>query len=143
MAKYADNWGGLPEKENKEFDAWYDKYVPAYGNCETLAGEIIRAINRLVYRYYNDGDTVDDYCGNEYNHNRACDNFLCSHVKGYVTLGGIDEFDFEDAVCNRLRFIYDYLKANPQLFETPNTGDCVANAPYEPWEDDNDEEEEW
>lgn len=137
------NWGRLPAEADKEFNEWYDKYVPISGNCNTLAGEIIRAINRLVYRWYNDGDTVDMYGGNVYNHNRACDNFLCEKVKGYVTLSGVTEFDFEDVVCKRLKFIYEYLKNNPQLFETPNIEDCLDNAPYEPWEEEEDDEEDW
>ena len=101
------NWGKLSEEDDKKFNDWYDNYVPSWGKCDTLAGEIIRAINRLVYRYYNDGDTVDEYGGSEYNHNRACDNFLCEHVKGYETLSGIDYYDYEDAVCNRLKFVFD------------------------------------
>lgn len=133
------NWGRLPEKEDNEFNDWYDKYVPACGKCNTLAGEIIRAINRIVYRWYNDGDTVDRYYGSTYNHNKACDDFLSKHVKGYVTLRNIGDFDFEDAVCKRLRFVYDYLKANPNVFETPNTEDCTDNAPYEVWEDEDDD----
>ena len=139
------NWGKLPVDADKEFDAWYDKYVPSSGNCETLAGEIIRAINRLVYRWYNDGDTVDCYGGNVYNHNRAADDFLCGNVAGYVTLSGVSEFDFEDAVCKRLKYIYDYLKSHPEVFETPNKVDCLDNAPYEPWEEEDewDEEDYW
>ena len=137
------NWGKLPAEEDKEFNEWYDKYVPACGKCDTLAGEIIRAINRLVYRWYNDGDTVDRYGGNVYNHNRACDTFLCKNVVGYVTLSGVSEFDFEDAVCKRLKFIYEYLKNHTELFETPNIEDCLDDAPYEPWEEDEWEEDEW
>lgn len=134
------NWGRLPAEQDKEFDAWYDMYVPACGKCNILAGEIIRAINRLVYRWYNDGDTVDRYGGNVYNHNKACDRFLCQKVAGYATLCGVSEFDFEDAVCKRLKYVYDYLKKNPKLFEVPNGEDCLDNAPYEPWEDDDDDD---
>ncbi len=36
----------------------FDKLVPASGKAETIGGEMLRAINRLVYRYYNDGDIV-------------------------------------------------------------------------------------
>ena len=144
------NWGNLPAKENEEFENWYDKYVPSCGKCDTLAGEIIRAINRLVYRWYNDGDTVDRYGGNVYNHNKACDTFLQNHVWGYKTLCGIGDFDFQDAVCKRLKYVYIYLKNHEELFTTPNEEDCLDNAPYEPWgedewNDDSDEfdEEDW
>ena len=34
----------------------FNELVPANGKCETLGGEILRAANRVSYRYYNDGD---------------------------------------------------------------------------------------
>ena len=133
------NWGNLPAEQDKEFNDWYDQYVPACGKCNTLAGEIIRAINRLVYRWYNDGDTVDRYGGNVYNHNKACDTFLENHVWGYHTLRGISEFDFCEAVCKRLKYVYNYLKNHEELFTTPNEEDCLDNAPYDPWPEDDDD----
>ena len=45
--------GGELEKRN---DALYSKLVPASGNSDFIEGEILRAINRIIYRYYNDGD---------------------------------------------------------------------------------------
>lgn len=35
--------------------------MPSSGPAETLEGELIRAINKVAYRYYNDGDYW--YCG--------------------------------------------------------------------------------
>ena len=37
-------------------DALYANLVPGMGNAGTMEGEILRAINKIVYRYYNDGD---------------------------------------------------------------------------------------
>lgn len=34
----------------------YDKLVAGMGKSETVEGEMLRAINRIAYRYYNDGD---------------------------------------------------------------------------------------
>lgn len=28
------------------------------GKCETVVGEILRAYNQMLYRYYNDGDVA-------------------------------------------------------------------------------------
>ena len=136
------SWGNLEPAKDKQFNDWYDEYVPGCGKAETLAGEIIRAINRIVYRYYNDGDTVDRYYGSEYNHNKACDDFLCRKVSGYETLCNVDDFRFEKEVCNRLSYVYEYLVNHPELFTTENNEDCLDNAPYERW-DDEDEEDEW
>ena len=44
------------------FDDLFDLLVPSTGKCDTLAGELIRAINKVDYRWYNDGDRFfEDY----------------------------------------------------------------------------------
>ena len=134
------NWGHLSETDRAKFDEFFDKYVPINGSADTLGGEIVRAINRIVYRYYNDGDTVDSYCGNEYNHLRACDTFLKTYCPAYHSLSNVKELEYEKNLCDRLKKVLDYLVANPNVFEIPNSTDCIANAPYEPWEYDDDED---
>lgn len=42
--------------DNKDYDALYKKLVPASGPAETVEGEMLRAISKIVYRYFNDGD---------------------------------------------------------------------------------------
>ena len=44
-----------------EFLKDFDKYVPSVGKAQTVYGEILRGINKLIYRLYNDGD--DMQCG--------------------------------------------------------------------------------
>lgn len=40
----------------------YNKYVPSMGKADTVLGEIIRAVSRIGYRWYNDGDQFNyDY----------------------------------------------------------------------------------
>jgi hypothetical protein len=41
------------EKRNEPL---FDKLVPSSGDSEFVEGEMIRAMNRIVYRWYNDGD---------------------------------------------------------------------------------------
>lgn len=43
---------------NAKFDQLFEELVPPQGACKTLAGELIRATNRLAYRFYNDGDVI-------------------------------------------------------------------------------------
>ena len=45
--------GGELEKRS---DAYFEKLVPGSGNAGTVEGEMLRAINRIIYRWYNDGD---------------------------------------------------------------------------------------
>lgn len=53
------------KKYKAQFDVLFDKYVPPTGSASTRAGKILRAANKLMYRYYNDGDsfaeTIDEF----------------------------------------------------------------------------------
>ena len=37
-----------------------EKYLPDEGEGDTLASQIVTAINKLVYKWYNDGDVFDN-----------------------------------------------------------------------------------
>lgn len=37
-----------------------DKYLPDVGEGETMASQIVTAVNKLVYKWYNDGDVFDN-----------------------------------------------------------------------------------
>ena len=54
--------GGNLEKRNQVL---FDKLVPGQGDSEFVEGEMIRAMNRLVYRWYNDGDKFWEGYGTE------------------------------------------------------------------------------
>ena len=47
------------------FEHVFDVLVPDSGKCDTLAGEIIRAINKIEYRWFNDGDRFNEDYGIE------------------------------------------------------------------------------
>lgn len=49
----------------KRIEALFRELVPTSGAAATVAGEITRAINRLVYRNYNDGDHLGVGYGKE------------------------------------------------------------------------------
>ena len=40
----------------KEYNELYEKMVPEQGSCNTLNGELIRAVSRLSYEYFNNGN---------------------------------------------------------------------------------------
>lgn len=37
-----------------------DKYLPATGEGETVATQIVTAVTKLIYKWYNDGDVYDN-----------------------------------------------------------------------------------
>ena len=42
------------------FEDVTDKYMPSMGEGETMASQICTAVNKLVYKWYNDGDVYDN-----------------------------------------------------------------------------------
>ena len=54
--------GGELEDRNEPL---YDELVPVSGDAETLECEMLRAINKIIYRYYNDGDKYYEGYGTE------------------------------------------------------------------------------
>ena len=46
-----------------KFDSVIDKYMPARGQGETKASQICTAVNKLIYKWYNDGDVYDNTYG--------------------------------------------------------------------------------
>jgi hypothetical protein len=69
LRKYLAEGRLLKEFVGKELEdrnePLYDKLVPGNGDAETVEGEMLRAINRLIYRYYNDGDKYYEGYGTE------------------------------------------------------------------------------
>ena len=43
-----------------KFESVIDKYMPIKGEGETKASQIVTAVNKLIYKYYNDGDVFDN-----------------------------------------------------------------------------------
>ena len=42
------------------FDRQMSEYLPDRGQGETMATQIVTAVNKLVYKWYNDGDVYDN-----------------------------------------------------------------------------------
>lgn len=129
------NWTGLTKEEEKIWSDLCDEFVPFEGSADTIGGEIMRAINKIVYRWNNDGDTCDygGYSGCEYNYCQGANLFLKKQgIPGYKTLYGIrGESAYDKAVKNNLKIILDYLVENPELFNEPNKEDYEDYAPEE------------
>ena len=51
----AVNWGYYDK-----FDGINNKYLPERGEGETKATQIVTAVNKLIYKWYNDGDVFDN-----------------------------------------------------------------------------------
>ena len=129
--------------DNTYFNELRNKYVPASGAADTEAGEIIRAMDRLIYRFWNDGDKVGIGYGNE-----VCNS---SYRYLYRTIGNLcpslacvdDDYKYYDLLATTAENVKTYLTNHPESFNTPNTDDSRTPSPedYDYDNDDYDDEE--
>lgn len=56
--KSSVDWGYF---DKPDFEKINNEYLPDYGQGDTMANQIVTAVNRLVYKYYNDGDVYDNH----------------------------------------------------------------------------------
>ena len=65
----------------KEYEELTDKYMPARGEGETLASQTVTAVNKLVYKFYNDGDVFDTVHLSTCNDLSSYGNWLYWHIR--------------------------------------------------------------
>lgn len=117
----------LNDRVEKEISEMSEKLVPRSGKANTVAGEILRAINRIGYRKYNDGDHIGVGYGKETVNPAA--RYLMKNcndkVKNIITkIWGIQEEDDYDKELDKLKFeVLIYLISNPELKTTENMED--------------------
>ena len=144
------------EEIDAYIDEWFDKLIPECGKADTVAGEILRAMCRINYRWYNDGD----YAGYGYGIETA--GSACTYLIGFSdlewyveTLLNItpDHDDaYEKALIELCSAIIDYLESHKDLFDESNNedyqdcfewcGDSDEEFERRHWGEDYDDEDE-
>lgn len=110
-----------------------NKYMPASGEGETKASQIATAVNKLIYKWYNDGDVFD----NTYHLYGWCNdlssyaNWLCNNANGsYSILSGIknchDDSDYENLLKDLADAMLDeeYLAEQDKIAKTGSIYQC-------------------
>ena len=127
----------------------FRELVPFQGKADTVAGEIIRAICRIGYRYINDGDQIDiDYgkktCNPAARYLQSVGD-LTIQLSIAVMWSEYNEAAYEESLEELKQDVLDYLEKHPELKTTPNTDDMLDfTAPEDDdWGHDEDEEDEW
>lgn len=122
----------------------FDELVPARGKADTVAGEIVRAVNRIVYRNWNDGDHIGVGYGNETCNPAARYLMTCAgdEVRKTVSsMWGMRSDSLYDAGLRVLELqVLDYLDTHPELMKQTNTEDMLD---YRIPSEDRDDGEEW
>ena len=116
----------------------YDKLVAGQGKSETVEGEMLRAINRIAYRYYNDGDEYMRGYGTETA--GPAHSFLvnANHPlkSAMVKIFG-DGTNYEQTIKDALDTILDYIESRQGKYTPNNVGDIFD---YEPEFEDDEED---
>ena len=133
----------IDELDRQFFNDLRDKYVPASGAAETVGGEIIRAMDRIIYRYWNDGDKVGEGYGNQ-----TCNSsyrYLYENVgEAIPSLSNICEILYPSKLLEMAQAVKDFIvKHAYRLFATANTEDSRLPS-YEDYKAAReDDEEDW
>ena len=139
----------LTEYINKELEKrnepLFNKLVPGMGDAETVEGEILRAINRIAYRYYNDGDKYFEGYGTETAgpaHAFLVDaNHPLKSAMNQIFDEPISDREYETMIDDALDMILDYIESRQGKY-TKNTLGSIFD--YEPhFEDEEDEEDDY
>lgn len=118
----------ITDKNNIE--SWFDVLVPASGKADTVAGEAIRAMMRILYRYYNDGDMFYEGYGLEtagpsMEYLMDCGYFNLDWEELEDKLANFvgDEARYEKFIKTLSRDLLEYLEEHQELLATENKYD--------------------
>jgi len=139
----------INEFVSKELEArnepLYNKLVPGQGDAETVEGEMLRAINRLIYRWYNDGDKYYEGYGTETA--GPAHSFLVNarhpqrEAMNQLFKEFISDDEYEKMLNDILDVILDHIESRQGKY-TKNTLGGIFN--YEPeFEDEEDDYDEY
>ena len=115
----------MTEEQKKEWAAMEERLMPASGKAETVAGEIIRAVDRNWYRWYNDGDKINVGYGKETCNGTAryLEKIRGSEFPAEVWNGSLGEDAYTDFTERLVEEMFAFIKERPELETTPNTED--------------------
>ncbi len=131
-----------------KIDVLFEELVPPMGKADSLAGEIIRAVCRIGYRFFNDGDQLGIGYGKETCN--AAGRFLVKWGNDKIAdtvadmFGLYPEEKYEAKLEELLHAVVEYIERNPQL-RRAETDDMFDYYDEDEDVDDTDEgeDEEW
>lgn len=127
----------------------FDELVPNEGKADTVKGEVVRAINRVLYRWYNDGDKFfyaygKETVGNVMSYLVGCEDIPPAYRRMILSLTAKVEDTYDDD--SYWKFLKSLTRAVVSLLESGQIDDrnnTVDSATFpSKWEYDYSEEEE-
>lgn len=126
----------------------FEELVPASGKADTVAGEIIRAVCRIHYRNWNDGDHIGVGYGKETCN--AAARFLAKHGSRemetviYNMWGDPCDESYDACMVILLEQTVQYIDAHPELKIAANAEDMfdyyVQDEDEDTWDEDEEED---
>ena len=129
-----------------------DKYLPVSGEGDTVATQIVTAVCKLVYKWYNDGDVFDNthYLDGWANDLSSYANWLRRYAKAGYVLDGIEDVinstEYEQLLADLADTLLDedYLDKRNHESKVGSIYDCDGPFRFvEDWGEDEDDEEYW
>ena len=118
QAKADEFWEKVADAEGEDFvDKAFKVLVPSSGSCDTLAGELIRAIMKIMYRDFNDGDLFYEGYGLETAGAPAA--FIADKIPEAdeklqeIAEDGLDGEAYTRALSDVASIIEDFIRDNP------------------------------
>lgn len=139
--------GDLWTKNEKALSELFFELVPPSGKAESKAGEIVRATNRIIYRFFNDGDHIGIGYGRETCN--AAARFLLTEagVKVADFVGHLWGLPYEDEYERYLDYLGDavieLIHDHPELREQPTRDMYDYDDPEEDYDDEDFDEYEY
>ena len=115
-------------KPSDILQVYFNYLVPDRGNADTVAGEIVRAMMKLLYRDYNDGDVF--YEGYGYETCGPAAGFIADKLDLYedfknIAESGLSEDSYTEALEKITSKVISYLQKHEELLATPNEEDML------------------
>lgn len=132
-----------------KFEGVNDKYLPYKGEGATKAMQITTAVNKLVYKYYNDGDVFDNthYLSGWANDLSSYANWLYYHTDARTILDKIvycmTNEDYEDLLKELADKLLDeeYLAEQNKVEKVETIYDCIGKFKFVENDEDDEEDE--
>ena len=141
----------------EKYDEAIDKRMPESGEGETMGSQIVTAVNKLIYKWYNDGDVYDNRALEGWlNDLSSYANWLLENVEGtgrilYRISRCLDGGDYEDLLADlaEMTLNEEFLAKYDARPKQGTIYDCAGPFKYEEpeeeeedWDDEEEEEEE-
>ncbi len=134
-----------------KFEEINDKYLPYKGEGATKAMQIVTAVNKLIYKWYNDGDVFDNthHLEGWANDLSSYANWLYEHTSVGEILDKIEicmnRSDYEDLLQELADKLLDenYLAEQNEIEKVDTIYSHDGKFKYEEYPDDEDDDDYW